>query len=96
MFGANGAGKTSVLEAIFLLGRGRSFRTRLNERLIRHGQAQLRVVGRTVGGALPHVWVWRSRGTAGRERASMRRMFGAWLIWRRPSRCRSWILMRIG
>jgi len=47
IFGANGAGKTSVLEAIFLLGRGRSFRTRLTERLIRHGQAQLRVVGRT-------------------------------------------------
>jgi DNA replication and repair protein RecF len=47
IFGANGAGKTSVLEAIFLLGRGRSFRTRLSERLIRHGQPQLRVVGRT-------------------------------------------------
>jgi DNA replication and repair protein RecF len=47
IFGANGAGKTSVLEAIFLLGRGRSFRTRLTERLIRHGQPQLRVVGRT-------------------------------------------------
>jgi DNA replication and repair protein RecF len=47
IFGANGAGKTSVLEAIFLLGRGRSFRTRLTERLIRHGQPQLRVVGKT-------------------------------------------------
>lgn len=47
IFGANGAGKTSLLEAIFLLGRGRSFRTRLSERLIRHGQPQFRVVGRT-------------------------------------------------
>ena len=47
IFGANGAGKTSLLEAIFLLGRGRSFRTRLGERLIRHGQPQFRVVGRT-------------------------------------------------
>jgi DNA replication and repair protein RecF len=47
IFGPNGAGKTSLLEAIFLLGRGRSFRTRLTERLIRHGQSQLRVVGRT-------------------------------------------------
>ena len=46
IFGANGAGKTSILEAAYLLGRGRSFRTRLNERLIRHGQAFVRVVGR--------------------------------------------------
>jgi DNA replication and repair protein RecF len=45
--GENGAGKTSILEAIFLLGRGRSFRTRNSERLIRHGQAKLTVFGRT-------------------------------------------------
>jgi len=45
--GENGAGKTSILEAIFLLGRGRSFRTRNTERLIRHGQAALTVFGRT-------------------------------------------------
>lgn len=45
--GENGAGKTSVLEAIFLLGRGRSFRTRSSERLIRHGCAALTVFGRT-------------------------------------------------
>lgn len=45
--GENGAGKTSVLEAIFLLGRGRSFRTRSNERLIRHQQNRLTVFGRT-------------------------------------------------
>ena len=48
--GENGAGKTSILEAIFLLGRGRSFRTRTNERLIRHGQAALTVFGRTRDG----------------------------------------------
>jgi DNA replication and repair protein RecF len=54
LFGANGAGKTSVLEAAFLLGRGRSFRTRLNEKLIRHGQSQMRVVGRSQSGALHH------------------------------------------
>jgi DNA replication and repair protein RecF len=47
--GANGAGKTSILEAIFLLGRGRSFRTRSSERLIRHQQAKLTVFGRTDG-----------------------------------------------
>jgi DNA replication and repair protein RecF len=45
--GENGAGKTSILEAAFLLGRGRSFRTRTSERLIRHGQAALTVFGRT-------------------------------------------------
>jgi DNA replication and repair protein RecF len=45
--GENGAGKTSVLEAIFLLGRGRSFRTRSSERLIRHGAPALTVFGRT-------------------------------------------------
>jgi DNA replication and repair protein RecF len=45
--GENGAGKTSILEAVFLLGRGRSFRTRASERLIRHGQDALTVFGRT-------------------------------------------------
>jgi DNA replication and repair protein RecF len=44
--GDNGSGKTSLLEAIFVLGRGRSFRTRNNERLIRYGQDQFRVTGR--------------------------------------------------
>jgi DNA replication and repair protein RecF len=45
--GENGAGKTSILEAIFLLGRGRSFRTRMTERLIRHGQFASTTFGRT-------------------------------------------------
>jgi len=45
IFGANGAGKTTVLEAVFLLGRGRSFRTHLNERLIQHGKPSARAVG---------------------------------------------------
>src|SRR5690242_8905968 len=47
IWGGNGSGKTSLLEAIFLLGRGRSFRTRNSERLIRHGQPRLTVFGRT-------------------------------------------------
>jgi DNA replication and repair protein RecF len=47
IIGANGSGKTSLLEAIFLLGRGRSFRTRNSERLIRHGETRLVVFGRT-------------------------------------------------
>jgi DNA replication and repair protein RecF len=49
IWGGNGSGKTSLLEAIFLLGRGRSFRTRNSERLIRHGQDRLVVFGRTYG-----------------------------------------------
>jgi DNA replication and repair protein RecF len=44
--GANGSGKTSLLEAIYLLGRGRSFRSRHTEQLIRHAAPRLRVFGR--------------------------------------------------
>ena len=47
IWGGNGSGKTSLLEGIFLLGRGRSFRTRNSERLVRHGQDRLTVFGRT-------------------------------------------------
>ena len=43
--GANGAGKTSLLEAVYLLGRGRSFRTRYTEQLIRDSQPRLWVAG---------------------------------------------------
>jgi DNA replication and repair protein RecF len=49
IWGGNGSGKTSLLESIFLMGRGRSFRTRNSERLIRHGQNRLVVFGRTYG-----------------------------------------------
>src|SRR2546421_12548950 len=49
IWGGNGSGKTSLLEAIFLLGRGRSFRTRNSERLIGHGKERLVVFGRTAG-----------------------------------------------
>jgi DNA replication and repair protein RecF len=50
LWGNNGSGKTSLLEAIFLLGRGRSFRTRNTERLISAGKDHLRVVGRVSSG----------------------------------------------
>ncbi len=43
--GANGAGKTSLLEAVFLLGRGRSFRTRQARSLVQHGESELSVYG---------------------------------------------------
>jgi DNA replication and repair protein RecF len=51
IWGGNGSGKTSLLESIFLLGRGRSFRTRNSERLIRHGRDRLVVFGRTAESA---------------------------------------------
>lgn len=54
--GANGAGKTSVLEGIYMLGRGRSFRTGQARPIIREGCDCVEVVGvasgrsRVVGG----------------------------------------------
>ncbi|HVV67638.1 MAG TPA: DNA replication/repair protein RecF [Gammaproteobacteria bacterium] len=36
-YGANGSGKTSLIEAIYFLGLGRSFRSRLHSRIIQHG-----------------------------------------------------------
>jgi len=47
LFGENGAGKTSVLEAIHVLARGRSFRANSISPLIRDGSRELRVVART-------------------------------------------------
>nr|WP_086937696.1 DNA replication/repair protein RecF [Thaumasiovibrio occultus] len=46
LVGANGSGKTSVLEAIHFLGHGRSFRSHLTKRVIRHDQPALYVHGR--------------------------------------------------
>jgi DNA replication and repair protein RecF len=43
--GANASGKTSLLEAIYVLGRGRSFRTRRLEHLIRQGTEKFVVFG---------------------------------------------------
>ncbi|HTY48509.1 MAG TPA: DNA replication and repair protein RecF [Steroidobacteraceae bacterium] len=50
IYGENGSGKTSLLEALYLLGRGRSFRTRNSEKLITHGERQLVVFGRLQSG----------------------------------------------
>jgi len=47
LFGENGAGKTSVLEAIHVLARGRSFRANSISSLIRDGARELRVVACT-------------------------------------------------
>jgi DNA replication and repair protein RecF len=48
VFGANGSGKTSILESAFLLGRGRSFRTRHTEQLISRGLERLQLFGTTL------------------------------------------------
>ncbi|PZN32710.1 MAG: DNA replication/repair protein RecF [Proteobacteria bacterium] len=46
ILGANASGKTSLLEAIYFLGLGRSFRTTVREKLVREGAEYFRVVGR--------------------------------------------------
>jgi DNA replication and repair protein RecF len=46
IFGANASGKTTLLEAIHLLGTGRSFRTAQTEQLRRNGTPDLSVVGK--------------------------------------------------
>lgn len=47
--GANGAGKTSVLEAVFLLSRGRSFRSGGAEVLLQRGASQLAIFAEVEG-----------------------------------------------
>lgn len=54
LVGANGAGKTSILESIHLLGRRRSFRTRQTRRLVRHGQGGFTVHGTVAAGGRVH------------------------------------------
>jgi DNA replication and repair protein RecF len=53
--GANASGKTSLLEAIYVLGRGRSFRTRRLENLIQFGRNRFVVFGEvdTTGRSIP-------------------------------------------
>lgn len=49
IYGDNAAGKTSLLEAVFLLGTGRSFRTQHVDPLVQHGKPEFSVVGRMEG-----------------------------------------------
>ena len=48
ILGDNGAGKTSILEAIHLLALGRSFKARRLKSAIKFGQEQLQVTARTI------------------------------------------------
>ena len=62
--GANAAGKTSLLEAIYCLGRVRSFRTSILDEPVRYGQTAYRIVGRVrqEGGRLVPVGIERQAG----------------------------------
>jgi DNA replication and repair protein RecF len=46
VYGANASGKTSLLEAIAYLGRGKSFRGASTERLVRHGASEFLLFGK--------------------------------------------------
>jgi len=50
IYGSNAAGKTSILEAIAYLGRGRSFRGAGNNELVRHGQEDFVLFGKVTTG----------------------------------------------
>ena len=50
--GANGAGKTNLLEAVHLATQGLSFRTRHDAQIVRHGTPAARVTARGRRGAV--------------------------------------------
>ena len=66
IFGNNASGKTSLLEAIFFLGRGRSFRTAKTESLVHRGREGFVLSAQVLGpaGVIP---VGIARSTAGLE-----------------------------
>lgn len=51
IYGGNASGKTSILEAIAYLGRGKSFRGARSQDLIRHGEAEFLLLGKIAAGA---------------------------------------------
>lgn len=53
--GPNASGKTSILEAAFFVGRGRSFRSRRRDALIRYGQPEFLLAGRSMAEPAPVV-----------------------------------------
>lgn len=49
LVGLNGSGKSSLLEAVHIIGSGRSFRSHRLRDVVTHGKSTLRIVGRTTG-----------------------------------------------
>jgi DNA replication and repair protein RecF len=52
LYGLNGQGKTNLLEAIYLLGSPRSFRTSRLPELVRHGERQAQILGQVESGGI--------------------------------------------
>jgi DNA replication and repair protein RecF len=50
LVGENGQGKTNLIEAVYLLSFGSSFRTRKDEHFLRHGQPEMALEGRFSSG----------------------------------------------
>jgi DNA replication and repair protein RecF len=55
LYGLNGQGKTNILEAIYLLGSPRSFRTSRLPELVKHGEQQAQIMGRVESGGTENV-----------------------------------------
>jgi len=67
ILGSNGTGKTSLLEGVYVLGSGRSFRTRQPSALTRRGAGGFRVFGEVVGDGGRGVGVGLARSGEGTE-----------------------------
>ena len=64
IWGANGSGKTSILEALYLLGRGKSFRKAERDQLVRTGEQQLSLFVRTrVNSSIHTLGLIKTQGT---------------------------------
>jgi len=62
--GANASGKTSLLEAIHILGTGKSFRTNRIERVIQHETEKLTVFGRHISNDVEQTLGYQRQGSA--------------------------------
>lgn len=87
--GANASGKTSLLEAVFFLSRGRSFRSRRRESLIAHGEESFLLTGKALGAPAPvplgvrgsrKATEWHVGGTAAAGIADLAEQFPAQII----------------
>ena len=66
--GDNGAGKTSILDAVHLLGTGKSFSTHRIDNVIKRDAAAVQVVGHTTNPSKVVLGVRRNRGGSGEAR----------------------------